>query len=107
MSHNEGNGPDEDRDMPEIGDADLRQMGMTSRTFTSRSARCSAGSDNVGIARAVHFGARVLILDEPTAAPGVKQSGVVLECTAAAGDAGTSSSSTTDRTGSGTTGSSF
>jgi hypothetical protein len=47
MSHNEGNGPDEDRDVPEIGDADLRQMGMTSRTFTSRSARCPAGSDNV------------------------------------------------------------
>jgi len=35
----------------------------------------------------VHFGARVLILGEPTAAPGVKQSGVMLECTAAAGDA--------------------
>jgi simple sugar transport system ATP-binding protein len=32
----------------------------------------------VAIARAVHFGARVLILDEPTAALGVKQSGVVL-----------------------------
>jgi simple sugar transport system ATP-binding protein len=32
----------------------------------------------VAIARAVHFGAKVLILDEPTAALGVKQSGVVL-----------------------------
>ncbi len=31
----------------------------------------------VAIARAVYFGARVLILDEPTAALGVKQSGVV------------------------------
>ena len=32
----------------------------------------------MAIARAVHFGAKVLILDEPTAALGVKQSGVVL-----------------------------
>ena len=32
----------------------------------------------VAIARAVHFGAEVLILDEPTSALGVKQSGVVL-----------------------------
>jgi ABC-type sugar transport system ATPase subunit len=42
----------------------------------------------VAIARAVYFGARVLILDEPTAALGVKQSGVVLTYTAAARDAG-------------------
>jgi simple sugar transport system ATP-binding protein len=33
----------------------------------------------VAISRAVHFGAKVLILDEPTAALGVKQSGVVLK----------------------------
>ena len=33
----------------------------------------------MAIARAVHFGAKVLILDEPTAALGVKQSGVVLK----------------------------
>jgi len=33
---------------------------------------------SVAIARAVFFGARVLILDEPTAALGVKQAGVVL-----------------------------
>ncbi|MFJ2775777.1 ATP-binding cassette domain-containing protein [Kitasatospora sp. NPDC087315] len=42
----------------------------------------------VAIARAVHFGARVLILDEPTAALGVKQSGVVLKYVDAARDAG-------------------
>ena len=33
---------------------------------------------SVAIARAVYFGAKVLILDEPTSALGVKQSGVVL-----------------------------
>jgi simple sugar transport system ATP-binding protein len=38
----------------------------------------------VAIARAVHFGARILILDEPTAALGVKQAGVVLRYVAAA-----------------------
>lgn len=32
----------------------------------------------LAIARAVHFGARLLVLDEPTAALGVKQSGMVL-----------------------------
>jgi simple sugar transport system ATP-binding protein len=32
----------------------------------------------VAIARAVYFGAKVLILDEPTAALGVKEAGVVL-----------------------------
>ena len=42
----------------------------------------------MAIARAVYFGARVLILDEPTAALGVKQSGVVLKYIAAARDAG-------------------
>ncbi|MFG2913520.1 ATP-binding cassette domain-containing protein [Kitasatospora sp. NPDC048298] len=42
----------------------------------------------VAIARAVHFGARALILDEPTAALGVKQSGVVLKYVTAARDAG-------------------
>ncbi|MEV5532005.1 sugar ABC transporter ATP-binding protein, partial [Streptomyces prunicolor] len=39
-------------------------------------------------ARAVYFGARVLILDEPTAALGVKQSGVVLKYVAAARERG-------------------
>jgi simple sugar transport system ATP-binding protein len=38
----------------------------------------------VAIARAVHFGARVLILDEPTAALGVTQSGLVLRYIATA-----------------------
>ena len=40
------------------------------------------------VRRAVYCGARVLILDEPTAALGVKQSGVVLKYTAAARHAG-------------------
>ena len=43
---------------------------------------------SVAIARAVHFGARVLILDEPTSALGVKQAGVVLRYVAQARDRG-------------------
>ena len=42
----------------------------------------------VAIARAVYFGAKVLILDEPTSALGVQQSGVVLRYIAQARDRG-------------------
>ncbi|GAA4393187.1 ATP-binding cassette domain-containing protein [Tsukamurella soli] len=42
----------------------------------------------VAIARAIFFGARVLILDEPTAALGVKQSGMVLRYITAAKEQG-------------------
>ena len=42
----------------------------------------------VAIARAVYFGAKVLILDEPTASLGVNQSGVVLKYVAKAREAG-------------------
>jgi simple sugar transport system ATP-binding protein len=38
----------------------------------------------VAIARAIHFGAKILVLDEPTAALGVKQAGVVLRHVVAA-----------------------
>jgi simple sugar transport system ATP-binding protein len=43
---------------------------------------------SVAIARAVHFGARVLILDEPTSALGVKQAGLVLRRVAQAREKG-------------------
>jgi simple sugar transport system ATP-binding protein len=43
---------------------------------------------SLAIARALHQGARVLILDEPTAALGVKQSGIVLERVTRARDLG-------------------
>ncbi len=42
----------------------------------------------VSIARAIHFGANVLILDEPTSALGVKQSGVVLKHIRTAAESG-------------------
>ena len=43
---------------------------------------------SVAIARAVHTGARALILDEPTAALGVRQAGLVLDRVERARDAG-------------------
>ena len=68
---------------------EMRKMGIEVRDAEQPVGTLSGGERQaVSIARAVYFGAKVLILDEPTSALGVKQSGVVLRYVAQARDRG-------------------
>jgi simple sugar transport system ATP-binding protein len=77
------------RKSKEIVVEELGKMGIQIRDPEQAIGTMSGGERQcVAIARAVYFGARVLILDEPTAALGVKQSGVVLKYIVQARDRG-------------------
>jgi len=59
---------------------ELMKMGIDVRDPNQNVGTLSGGERQaLAIARAVYFGARVLILDEPTSALGVRQSGIVLK----------------------------
>jgi len=62
-------------EMAQIG-IDIRDPSQAVGTMSGGERQCLA------VARAVHFGARVLILDEPTSALGVHQASVVLKLVA-------------------------
>ncbi|TNC43738.1 sugar ABC transporter ATP-binding protein [Rubellimicrobium rubrum] len=59
--------------------AEMKKMGINLREADQAVGTLSGGErQTVAIARAVHFGAKVLILDEPTSALGVRQTANVL-----------------------------
>jgi simple sugar transport system ATP-binding protein len=68
-----------------IASQELKAMGIKLNDIDQNVGTLSGGQrQSIAIARAIHFGARVVILDEPTAALGVREAGAVLRFVAEA-----------------------
>jgi simple sugar transport system ATP-binding protein len=79
----------ETRKMEEITMANLREVGISIRSPEALVGTLSGGERQaIAIARAMHFGAKLLVLDEPTAALSVKETQRVSELVKAVGDRG-------------------
>lgn len=77
------------READRVARAELARMGIDIRATTQAVGTLSGGErQSLAIARAVHFGARLLILDEPTSALGVKEVAIVLRYIESARDRG-------------------
>ena len=77
------------READRVARAELARMGIDIRATTQAVGTLSGGDRHpLAIARAVHFGARLLILDEPTSALGVKEVAIVLRYIESARDRG-------------------
>lgn len=71
------------KEMENITSQKLSEMGIKIRNADQAVGTMSGGErQSLAIFRAVHFGAKVLILDEPTAALGVTQTIIVLKTVA-------------------------
>lgn len=69
----------------------LADVGIKIRSAHEKVAKLSGGErQSIAIGRAVHFGAKLLILDEPTSALSVAESGKVLDYTRSAKEQGLS-----------------
>jgi simple sugar transport system ATP-binding protein len=70
-------------DWPEatrVAEVEMKRIGIDPRDLNQPVGTLSGGErQSVAIARAIHFGARVLVLDEPTSALGLKEATRVLE----------------------------
>lgn len=77
-----GSGPFKRMDVDRMNEAtmsEMRKMGINLRAPDQAVGTLSGGErQTVAIARAVYFGAKILILDEPTSALGVRQTSNVL-----------------------------
>ncbi len=77
------------RQAKQIARDEMAKMGIDVRDVNQPVGTMSGGErQSVAISRAIYFGAKVLILDEPTSALGVKQAGVVLRYILQARDRG-------------------